>query len=473
MKKLFSIFLMALVGCVPTFSQTLSEKELADLNQQVKQYDYVGPFSEGLAIMRKNNKVGFIDKTGKLAIPMDFNASDNCISPSNDLENVFNYGLLASRELGVIDKQGNVLVPKDSIKDIFFANDGDVLVVTTNTNCYVYEKGVFVSNKYPVLNFTTNEVLTINGKIVNDEDLIARGYSRFDTQFSKGKPYCGAWRNYPFIVKKNGKYGIIDRFGNELHPCISETYHFNYHLGLTFEANTFTLLNDGYEKNYPLWCDVYKNGTKVLEKISSNRTFKGLNFIKTDGTTQDQYDYWKNSFEIELPPTVKETFMFDKNGKRIEKAPFGKNFLTLNSEGELILVKKDGSPVFKDKFTVLKPVGPYYVLEFYNDVRPRLLNENGDTVMVANLKIARYVDDGTISFNDLRKYSNIETVDFPYIKNQSKQDKLATLEFHAGRMPVKPQTYDRSYFSEGLINVKIDGVWCYMNNQGKGLPKKH
>lgn len=470
MKRLVFLIVMAIICSHTSFAQTLSEKELSDLNQQVRQYDYAGPFVEGLAMVRKNNKVGFIDKTGRLAIPMVFDASDNCVSPSYSLQNVFNYGLLASSELGVIDKNGKVIVPKDSIKFILFANDGEVLIVTTNTNCHVYEKGVFVSNKYPVHNWHTNEVLKLDGRIAFDEDLEARGYERFDTDYSIGKPYCGVWENIPFVVRKKGKYGIIDRYGNELMPCTSETYYFVHHKGLTFVAQMATLTVATGEERYPIWYDVYKKGKKVQSQISTINVFKGHNFVSVLGSSQERCDNWKNENKIELPPTVKDTLMLDLNGKRIKKTPFGKNFLKHNSEGGLVLVKKDGSPVFNEEFAFFELVGPYYVLEFFNDVRPRLLNEDCDTVM-ANSRIVPYVSDGTLSFDDLRKYSNIETFDFPYIKNLSKQDKLATLEFHAGRLPVKPESYDKRFFSEGLVNVKIDGVWCYMDDKGKGVSK--
>ena len=194
------------------------------LNKQIKKYDYVGPFFEGLAMVRKGEKVGFIDKTGKLAIPMKYNATDKCVSPFGDFLNIFHNGMLVSYELGVIDRHGKVLVPKDSIKDIGFANDGDIVIVTSQSQYFVYEKGTFVSNRQPFWNFTSNEVLTINDKVVYDEDLEARGYTRFDSEYTEGKTYCSVRYAQPFVVQKNGKFGIIDRLGNEMVPCFSENY---------------------------------------------------------------------------------------------------------------------------------------------------------------------------------------------------------------------------------------------------------
>ena len=36
------------------------------------QYDSVGVFSEGLAAVKSNGKVGFVDKTGKVVIPLKY-----------------------------------------------------------------------------------------------------------------------------------------------------------------------------------------------------------------------------------------------------------------------------------------------------------------------------------------------------------------------------------------------------------------
>lgn len=466
MKKIICALFISIISSFSSHAETLSDKQLASLNQQVKQYDYIGPFFEGLAMVRKEGKVGFIDKTGKLAIPMKFTVTNECVSPSNDCLNIFLHGILASYELGVIDRQGKVIVPKDSIKHIGIANDGDIVIVSSQAQYYVYEKGTFISNRQPVWNYTTNEVLTFNGKIAFDEDMEARGYTRFDTDFTKGKPYAGVWITQPFVVQKNGKFGVIDRLGNELVPCFSDDYRMTTHKGLALIAHrTFN-----GEQDIPVWHDVYKDGIKVVEKVSMLKPFRGHNFILAKGLSEEEYNNWKDAVKIELPHSVKDSMMLDLDGKRITQAPFGKNFFTIDKEGGLAFVKKDGTPVFDKKVAAFfEPIGSYYFAEFEYDAQTVIINENADTVK-AKPKLLRYVEDGTITFKELRKYSSIEYINFPYLKSQSKQDKLATLEYHAGRMAVKPMEYDKSFFSEGLINLKINGEWCYMDKDGAGKP---
>ena len=245
-----------------------------------------------------------------------------------------------------------------------------------------------------------------------------------------------------------------------------------YYKGLVLVPQYARLLLDTGKEKFPIWYDVYKNGVKVLEKVSTDKPFKGHNFIFVFGISEELYNVWKEEYKIELPQSVKDSVMFDLSGKRIKRAPFGKNYFTCDNTGKIILVKEDGTPVFNETAVFYEPIDSYYLVEFDSDYRPCLLNEDGDTVKASSC-LLRYVNDGTLSFLDLRRYSNIDRDNISYFSSQSKQDKLATLEFYSGRLPVKPQQFDTMFFSEGLINLKINGVWCYMNEKGLGLPKKH
>ena len=65
------------------------------------EYDDVGSFSEGLAWVGKDGKYGFVDKQGKLVIPLDYGNAGS-----------FSEGLALvekNRKLGFIDKKGNVV----------------------------------------------------------------------------------------------------------------------------------------------------------------------------------------------------------------------------------------------------------------------------------------------------------------------------------------------------------------------------
>ena len=72
-KKLLSLAL-ALILCmgltVPALAATATEAIPC-------QYDYVWPFSEGLARVSLNKKQGYIDKTGKLVIPCQYEGASD------------------------------------------------------------------------------------------------------------------------------------------------------------------------------------------------------------------------------------------------------------------------------------------------------------------------------------------------------------------------------------------------------------
>jgi len=102
------------------FTQRL-EWELIDANGNTimpLDYDIVAPFSEGLAAVMLDNKVGYINKSGELVIPFDFDVGINSYCGSPELRS-FNEGLAAvvSREQGRSDRwgfintQGEVIVP--------------------------------------------------------------------------------------------------------------------------------------------------------------------------------------------------------------------------------------------------------------------------------------------------------------------------------------------------------------------------
>ncbi|RLI97118.1 MAG: hypothetical protein DRO96_01495 [Candidatus Aenigmatarchaeota archaeon] len=64
-------------------------------------YDFVDSFSERLARVEKNGKWGFIDKKGKVVIPLEYDDAGS-----------FSEGLAwvkKNRKLGFVDKKGNVV----------------------------------------------------------------------------------------------------------------------------------------------------------------------------------------------------------------------------------------------------------------------------------------------------------------------------------------------------------------------------
>lgn len=85
-------------------------------------YDYTGKFHAGLAVVSKNKKYGFIDKDGKLVIPLEYSDADN-----------FNDGLarvMLNGQYGLINTQGEIVLPI-VYDDINSPGDG-LRIVTLN-----------------------------------------------------------------------------------------------------------------------------------------------------------------------------------------------------------------------------------------------------------------------------------------------------------------------------------------------------
>jgi len=136
------------------------------------EWDSAGTFDEGLASVTQNGKAGYIDKTGKLVIPCEW-----------DSAGFFTEGLARVKQngkWGYIDKTGKLVIPCEWDSGWSFA-EGLALVKQ--------------NGKYGYIDKT--------GKLVIPCEWDSAG------SFAEGLAY----------VKQNGKYGYIDRTGKLVIPC--------------------------------------------------------------------------------------------------------------------------------------------------------------------------------------------------------------------------------------------------------------
>jgi hypothetical protein len=92
----------------------VDKKGKLTIDRRIDQFDYPQPFREGLAVFYKNEKFGYIDKTGRVAI-----------EPRFDIAFGFSEGLAQvriDRKYGYIDKSGKMVIepqfPQPQISDI-------------------------------------------------------------------------------------------------------------------------------------------------------------------------------------------------------------------------------------------------------------------------------------------------------------------------------------------------------------------
>lgn len=147
-------------------------------------------FSEGLCAMKKRQKFGYIDRQGGVVIPYIY-----------DLACEFHHGKAVvgiedngKGKVGLIDKAGNLVVPME-YDDIHYCKVG----------AYVVEQ----NNKTGVMN--------VDGKVIVPIDYDEICYLD----------------NYAYIRKGN-KYGVIDRHGHFLLPCVYNNIPLKSHYGNVF-----------------------------------------------------------------------------------------------------------------------------------------------------------------------------------------------------------------------------------------------
>lgn len=149
-------------------------------------YDAVSDFCEGLARVRINGKYGFIDKSNSIVIPFSY---DNVHSFSGGFANV-----RIGEKWGYIDKMGNEIIPVE-------INSFEILEsLTGKTEKSIYPKIIKKESKYCLIDQ--------NNKPLNN--------MRFDCIDNQDMGFC----NELMDVEINGKWGFINKEGDQIVPCI-------------------------------------------------------------------------------------------------------------------------------------------------------------------------------------------------------------------------------------------------------------
>lgn len=172
-------------------------------------YENASEFSEGLARVGKGNRYGYINEEGKVVIPLNYVAASN-----------FSYGYATV---------------KPNVNEAFFINkNGDVLGGTTYKDAKSFSEGLAaVQDQYymygfvntsgnVVIDYQFNEVswfregIAVVGKSEGGKMkygyVDAKGTMLTGFEFQEAKDF----ENGVGRVKKNGKYGLVDKFGNPI-----------------------------------------------------------------------------------------------------------------------------------------------------------------------------------------------------------------------------------------------------------------
>ena len=193
-------------GFYANVAKNILSEILKNETQKVSnKYDYKSEFSDGIAMVKLNDKWGYIDKTGREIIPIQY---DNCDKFSEGIARVkLNY------KWGYIDKTGREIIPIQYDEAHPLA-DGMIALELNRKTGYANKTGkVIIPFKYDGSQFFREGAagVKLNGKWgfidKTGREIIPLKYGEVE-HFYNGMSG----------VKLNGKWGFIDKTGREIIP---------------------------------------------------------------------------------------------------------------------------------------------------------------------------------------------------------------------------------------------------------------
>ena len=222
-------------------------------------YDSVTPMVGGLALIKEQNKWGVISKTGKEIAPIIY----DYIGFSEEQKLIV---LLANKKWGFMDKSGNQITsqiyeeisyPCGDNKYPDFFNDGTLGVKKDGKWGYIDETGKeFIPCKYYwVYEFREGLAAVSIGDASNFKtgfiDKTGNTVIPFDFEYvAGGCDHSGGFYNGLAAVRKNNKWGYVDKAGKMKIPCIYQNVEASFYDGkaqVTLDGRTFYIDQNGNE----------------------------------------------------------------------------------------------------------------------------------------------------------------------------------------------------------------------------------
>jgi hypothetical protein len=317
-------------GAVTSVSNTVTQvtAKFASIDNAVKVIaDELMPFSEGLAAVKKGEKWGFIDTTGKLIIPITL--------PFKDMQHpgpYFSNGLCMlqyeyqgyDQAVKYIDKSGKDIINNTNYYKGSSFSEGIALVLTqAGKFVFIDIKGAVVpaQPKVPVFSdvngfnpFSEGLSHYFDQKAGKYGYINKKGGIAIDPVFENAEPFSEGLA----LVKKTtetgeDKWGFIDKTGKVVIDCIYSKK------PSSFSDGFCVVENKDWVKGY-----INKEGSIVLPpkyKYASD-FFNGYAFV-----TEDGLNYY---------------YVMDKGGKKIAELPIRRDFKLLSGFKDGVAVYDEG-----------------------------------------------------------------------------------------------------------------------------------
>ncbi len=502
--KRIVITLLAAMSFSTTFAASLNQKQTELLNEKVKDYDYVGNFSDNRALVTKGNKSGFINKSGDVVIPLQYENVNK--------EGMFRNGLWFDYKVGVTDTMGRNLVPQGKVLSIMCYPNGSftdinnasvykpTAVVQIETEpgkytSYCFENGKLLftlSNDSPIVNPNTGEFLSTTKKGKKE-------YVGIEALKKQGFDYCRNGMAIPvgeyLIMNKNNKYGLVDMNFNVLYPFERDNMDIQYVDGAVLLTNVFVRDGETGRESYPISTTLYKGGKLVADNLDCLPSVYGKNIYFRGTDIEDAKKY----LGIDLPASVGQRKVLTSNGKELKNISVGNKRLKLldtqaaatwmfeDAKGNALINEPVAVSIFGNKVAVVESEASTNSNKLiYIDFA------TGDTVWVPeseSINLFYYVENGLLKLSDRKKYDldNFNSL-CSYTKDLSKKDNELNLKFRKREdysvstkkyfnklvilengTSINKEFQDIKTFSDELLRVKYNNRWYFLNDKGEGI----
>lgn len=494
-------------------SDGLSVSGIKKLNEKIKEYKYVGHFHEDLAIVVKDGKIGFINKSGDLVIPMKWDATNLRTSWPDYYEDyeeevMFNNGLCCipstkSSNIYLIDKNGNELYSGKK-PYIIKTRDFDVLYLDNKSGHSTYflkkdtvEKMEAYENDHVVIarkwNYNAPGRFTeiyfsleklCDGKIVGKKTLEKKYGYRVSSE-NCSSDGMGLITLYNIKTKK---YGIVDEKGNVVVPF---QYDNNIMLcyGLLIEDITVNYNSEDLvePQKIPVCCNVYKDGRLLYEHLPVFHGFYSymgiLLFIEYKVRYDEflKYNCYNKLDESEIPEINDETKCLDIKGREVSRFQFGNNYLRPIFDDNDIwwqLEDEEGQLVYPNQFRINYRFQNIVEIENRNTHEVKYLTDMGDTIFIRSqyyyyleagiIKMTNFPKNVVLLHNYMKELSDRDNYRNCHYFRKNDKSKVNAVRFDG--LKLLPFDVDEvGYFSEGLLRVKLGNRYFFIDEKGNGL----
>ena len=227
-----------------------------------------------------------------------------------------------------------------------------------------------------------------------------------------------------FIVKKNGKYGVVSEKGAVILPLKYSNINSNKN-GYTVKLNQKAgLFNSEGKEIIPIsyhwvYTDKIDDNIPIVAELNDNNA----GYINT-----------KNEWVI--PPTYQYAFAFRQGVARVKK---GRNYMYINLKGEPVIQDFDNYVI---QNYVIEPSDNTYIVGVRKECKYMVYDLNGNLLDTYDGFINNWSDNAIFGVKKGGKWGYIDGY---------------------GKVIVPFEYEEVNNFSEGLASVRKDGKWGYIN----------